>query len=586
MLEIVFAEYGNKDVTEIVKSYINLTYLSMYVSNQILGDPLPNRKKYLKIDYKLKGVKKTITFEEGDMASINEPGISDGSYVYNSSYDKSRIKIVSNSKYDDLYNHSKSFYNDLEFEKICISGKTGMYGMSFFDHVIRTRDDIDWMIYIDEDCFITDTEAMLDLLYYQIEKGYGFCGMPDGGVISHRFHNPISVNAFFTIINIRDIKEKYRKVSNVQSHYDKDLNRHIPHHLIKNNMPYDEKFERTIEKGYKPYGVSYDNFEPYYNLFFWMLRNGKKPLYLDAYDSPIDDVTTVLKNHEGRDFAYHTWFARFWRDKKHKARIENVVQYSRKLVEKNDNYDRVEVKANRGDGIDVIIPYMAKPKSRVTNLMFIIRYYRKYLKNANIILVEQNGYTNEADTWVDKHLSVNLNENLFCKSYLFNEGFNISTGKYLILADADCVIDTEVLTGWDKYKEKFARYTIPHTQVYYLTKAQTERFINEDMTLRGNADTLEIEQHIHTSGGIAIVTADSYRKVEGLKNHYIGWGGEDDFMYNSSASTKGVGSARLDFNILHLWHERESYRNYTKEEMDVKKNNMPKTRLAKYDFYE
>ena len=243
-----------------------------------------------------------------------------------------KIKIVTNYQSDELYSKSKEFYDDLGFEMIGINGSNGFYGFPFFNYMITNEyfDDCDWIIYVDEDCFITNKEALLDLLNHQIENNIHCSGVPDGGVISHRFHNPISIIAFFMIINVRAIRNKYRFEDVNSQIYGADLNKFIPHHLIKTNIVYEDKFNRTIARGYSPYGVIYDNFEPTFKPFFWLLRNGYNMLYLDAYDYPNDDLTTVVKNQNGVDFAYHSWFARGWNGV-HKERITNLINYCNKI---------------------------------------------------------------------------------------------------------------------------------------------------------------------------------------------------------------------------------------------------------------
>jgi hypothetical protein len=223
--------------------------------------------------------------------------------------DFSKIKIVTNSQHDDLVEISKSFYSDLPFECINISGKSGMYGLQFLEHAIKTLTDVDWMIYIDEDCFITNKGAMLELLFYQIRNNIGFSGMPDGGVITHRFHNPVGINLFFSIINLKRVREEFLKTKGLNS-YSKDLEKFTPYQLLK-----------------KDFKIQYDNFEPYYAIFFLCLKKGMIPLYLDAYDFKDDEYATVLRNHKGVDFAHHSWFSRGWKSPDHNQRIKKLIDY-------------------------------------------------------------------------------------------------------------------------------------------------------------------------------------------------------------------------------------------------------------------
>lgn len=251
------------------------------------------------------------------------------------------IKIITASQSNELYEHSKSFYNELEFEKICVKG---FANFSFFDYVLRDNkfSDCDWVIFLDEDCFITNINAMLDLLNYQIDNNIHCSGVPDGGVISHRFHNPLSINPFFSIMNVGEIRKKYNSnLNNVYSmHYDHDLDKYIPHELINVERPHYEKFKRTVNPDYKPYGVIYNDVEKYYKLYFWLLRNEYKILYLDGYDYENDDFTTVAKNHNGVDFAYHTWFARDWQVSTNKNRILKIIDYCNSIKKEHKNDEK------------------------------------------------------------------------------------------------------------------------------------------------------------------------------------------------------------------------------------------------------
>jgi hypothetical protein len=223
----------------------------------------------------------------------------------------SKIAIICNSQYKDLYQESLSFYKDIEFDKIVVDGNNKFYSINFLIHVIETYNKYDWAIFIDEDCFITNKQAMLDLLKYQIQHNIDFSGPPDGGVISHRFHNPVSINTFFTIINLKKIRSVYNKKQIMDMKYDDSLKKYTPSNLLKKGL-----------------NLKYDNYEPYYRLFFWMLKKGMKPLYLDVrnYNKPGDNLSTVLKNQNGVEFAYHSWMSRRWADSNQNGRILDLIK--------------------------------------------------------------------------------------------------------------------------------------------------------------------------------------------------------------------------------------------------------------------
>jgi len=221
------------------------------------------------------------------------------------------IKIITNYQYEDLYSYSKNLYKDLEFEKIGILGENNLYSFNFLNYIITDEkyQNIDIMIYIDEDCFVVNNKELLNLLKYFIDNKIDCIGMPDGGVVKTRNHNPVSINQFFCILNLKKIREKYNYDIIKDIVFTHDLKKYTPNHLIKNN------------------NFIYDNFEPYYKIFFWMLKNNYKIEYLDAYEFENDKTTTILKNNLNIDFIYHTWYARKWKDNYHNDRIYNIIKH-------------------------------------------------------------------------------------------------------------------------------------------------------------------------------------------------------------------------------------------------------------------
>ena len=250
---------------------------------------------------------------------------------------KLKIAIVSNMLNVNLYIESSSFYSNLfpKFEIINVYGKNKLFGLKFFHHIIQTLFDYDWIIVVDEDCFITNQKALIDLLQHQIDNNIDCSGMPDGGVISHRDYNPVAINPYFTILNLKKIRSIYNKKAIDNTRYTPELKKHAPTHLFKKK--FDASSYPTMQKlpKRKAFGVKYKDNEPYYKLFFWMLKNGLKFLYLDAYNYDNgDEFTTILKNHEGVDFAYHTWYAREYNGK-HKSRIDNIIKIAHEESRRN-----------------------------------------------------------------------------------------------------------------------------------------------------------------------------------------------------------------------------------------------------------
>lgn len=70
MLEILHAEYGGKDVTQILASKITDGTIDVPVSNTLFGDPKPFVQKYLNVTYTLNGTEYKTVFTEGDTFCI------------------------------------------------------------------------------------------------------------------------------------------------------------------------------------------------------------------------------------------------------------------------------------------------------------------------------------------------------------------------------------------------------------------------------------------------------------------------------------------------------------------------------------
>lgn len=174
----------------------------------------------------------------------------------------------------------------------------------------------DWAINIDEDAFVSDTDALNRLLFYCMDNGYVNCGMPDGGVLPIRTHNPLVTNPFFNIMNLKELRKYYNKntVGKYGTHQ-KEYEKKTPVNLM--------KCEYT-----------YDYFEPYCDFFLWVSQNFPT-LYLDAR-AHSDGISTVLLNHASEPFLVHTWYSRYYgKDIEHTARINKIIEEYSKITPEN-----------------------------------------------------------------------------------------------------------------------------------------------------------------------------------------------------------------------------------------------------------
>ena len=155
--------------------------------------------------------------------------------------------------------------------------------------------DADVIINIDEDAFVTNPRRLVEHVEFMIQEKYVCSGMPDGGVCPHRFHNPLVQNAFFNVIDIEEIRKDFSIIEAKPLTHKKEYEEYLPINLI--NKIHNNKF-------------IFDNFEPYYPFFFWLLKHKKKMLYLDALEWNRDETSTVLLDQNGKPFMIHCWYSR------------------------------------------------------------------------------------------------------------------------------------------------------------------------------------------------------------------------------------------------------------------------------------
>lgn len=218
---------------------------------------------------------------------------------------------------------------------------------------------------------------------------------------------------------------------------------------------------------------------------------------------------------------------------------------------------------------DVVIPFWNTHPDRLRNLLFTIGYYRTHLPGARIIVSEHAVRT--ACVQADVHLAVtHVDPDLFNKSLLLNEAFEYTSASHLVFADADCLPEPGVLAGLERTAvRKAGLYTVMHSIVYYLTPDATLE------TITGGAPDVDGCRAAVTVGGAVMCSADLYWRLGGHdQRRYLGWGGEDDDLYNR-AYVQGLLGGRLGGRLLHLDHPPSRRHLFTPEVMAEKRERIP-----------
>ena len=233
-----------------------------------------------------------------------------------------RIKFFCRSFDLRLYRLSRGLYESLGYECVRLTDQTA----DGYFYTMLADKNCDIAINVDEDCFITNFDAVMELLDYVIENKVANAGCPDGGGAVPRGANPIVTNPFFNIFDLRMLREKF-SVNNVKNF---DYQVHIKEMI--------EVFPKEMLYEGRNFNFDWYDSEPYYPYFFWQAYN-TKTLYLHSKLHP-DGWTTILYNHKGVEMCRHTWLARFysvpsflvnfWQANagKQKQRIDSVINES------------------------------------------------------------------------------------------------------------------------------------------------------------------------------------------------------------------------------------------------------------------
>jgi GT2 family glycosyltransferase/2-polyprenyl-3-methyl-5-hydroxy-6-metoxy-1,4-benzoquinol methylase/tetratricopeptide (TPR) repeat protein len=198
-----------------------------------------------------------------------------------------RIVLATRNGNEDLFELSDEFTQSIGVRRLAITTKDpNEYLLSLFDV------DAEWVVNIDEDAFLWQPERLEQLIRHMAENGIVCAGMPDGGIVSIRRHNPVACNIFFNVFHLPSL------------------------HTLRDRDPkifeaiFEEHFRKFVPTFAMRTPVCFDHFEPYYGLFFWLHHHGAKILYLNAVETPGDPISTDLFDHDGNPFLTHCWYAR------------------------------------------------------------------------------------------------------------------------------------------------------------------------------------------------------------------------------------------------------------------------------------
>jgi hypothetical protein len=181
-----------------------------------------------------------------------------------------------------------------EWRRIVVDGRQNWSPLGFVDRVID--EDAEFVAHVDEDCFVSNRPEMLHLIEKMRQnKNIVAAGIPDGGHY-YRQRNPAALNLFFCILRLDALRRAWRDRGS-WSRYQ-----------------FDPKFSSQVfvqRPDLDRARVSWQDSEPYYPLFWYMLAGGGRFLYLQERLNRSRWSSFVIAAN-GNVVAEHLWYLRNW----------------------------------------------------------------------------------------------------------------------------------------------------------------------------------------------------------------------------------------------------------------------------------
>lgn len=192
-----------------------------------------------------------------------------------------RIKFYTRSFDLRLYRLSSGLFRGLKDDQgrtIPCVRLTDKSADGYFYAMLRDKD-CDIAVNIDEDAFLTDPQALRDLLHLLTSRRVAEAGESEpivnigysDGDEATTSRDPVITNPFFNVLDLRAIRSSFDRQAMIR-------------------LPQDR--------------------EPYYPFFRWTATN-YRTLYLPC-SRHADGMTTIGYDLQGRTICLHTWFSRFY----------------------------------------------------------------------------------------------------------------------------------------------------------------------------------------------------------------------------------------------------------------------------------
>jgi len=184
--------------------------------------------------------------------------------------------------------------------------------------------------------------------------------------------------------------------------------------------------------------------------------------------------------------------------------------------------------------VSFLIPYNSDNDQRTKIVNWLHKYYKALFPNAELCFGSSTS-------------------KFFSKSQAVNNAAKKATKDFFIILDADIIISPSTIKK-SIHALKSYPWVIPYVYLHDIDKVSTQILLNTPPS-NFPSEIQSKKRHRTSYGGVNIMDRDTFYKVNGFDERFVGWGGEDDAFMASLCSMAGK-PVRFDEVIYHLWHPR------------------------------
>jgi GT2 family glycosyltransferase len=214
-------------------------------------------------------------------------------------------------------------------------------------------------------------------------------------------------------------------------------------------------------------------------------------------------------------------------------------------------------------GLSYLITYReAGSSDRRENLLAVLRWLAQW-PETQVIVIEQ-----DTIPWLDREpplpksgAGLAYNPGPFNKAWGLNVAARVARGPVLALADTDVIVPRALPDAVQRCQRGQGAVK-PYRTIVDLTPEETARVRGGDWGFvparppDASRNREEQGEHVVFAGGLFVIQRETYLRLGGFDERFLGWGGEDDAM-TAKLERAGVKLAEVGAEpALHLWHPR------------------------------